>query len=393
MPLDVVQTLCDLVRTPSVNPMGREYHGDEFLEHAMTDHLEEVFRQLELPIHRQEIEPRRENIVARLEGASGSSILVFEAHQDTVPVDGMTIAPWTPEVTGGRVTGRGSCDIKGGMASMLTTVSRLAGVPREQRPTIIMACTVNEEHGYFGAFEMADSWRNGTHPLVPRVPDAVIVAEPTELNVVVAHKGVARWRCHALGRAAHSSCPDAGENAIYRMARILAQLEIYAHDVVPQLGTHPYAGQPTLSVGIISGGVSVNTVPDRCTIEIDRRVLPNEDPVTARQHVIEYLTSQLGANFSLEHDPPFISKGGLDADGNGALAEKLSAVAQQLGAPGQKIGVPFGTDAPAFAATGAPTVVFGPGSIDQAHTCDEWVAIDQLQEAVEILFEFVQQSE
>jgi acetylornithine deacetylase len=391
MPLDVVDTLCDLVRIPSVNPMGRDLSGDEFFEHALTDHLEQLFGRLELPFFRQEVAPKQANIMARLEGNpvadEEAELIVFEAHQDTVPADGMVIPPWTPDVRHGRVYGRGSCDTKGGMACMLAALSRLAAERPSGMPTVVMACSVNEEHGYSGALHMAKLWSSGDSPLIPRVPDAVIVAEPTELNVVVAHKGVMRWRCHTKGRAAHSAAPQHGENAIYHMARVLGALEQYAREIAPGLGCHPLVGSPTLSVGVISGGISVNTVPDRCTIEIDRRVLPGEDCGEARQAVIDFLREQLGT-LSIVHDEPFLASGGLSDKRNSELARQLRRVIQEHGGPGAMVGVPYGTDARAFDQVGAPSVVFGPGAIDQAHTCDEWIAIDQLHTATEIFYQF-----
>ncbi|HRX81292.1 MAG TPA: M20/M25/M40 family metallo-hydrolase, partial [Pirellulaceae bacterium] len=227
--------------------------------------------------------------------------------------------------------------------------------------------------------------------VVPRKPDAVIVAEPTLLNIVVAHKGVARWRIHTSGRACHSSTPHLGDNAIYHMARVLQHLEVYARDVAPSLGSHRLLGGPTVSVGIISGGISVNTVADACVIEIDRRVLPGEDPMVARQHVIDYLASKLDKSVPISHEDPFIASSGLADKTNGALAAAVSRIASGYGSPGELIGVPYGTDAPAFDAIGCPTIVFGPGSIEQAHTKDEWLAIEQLEKATEIYYQIGKQ--
>lgn len=389
MPLDVLETLCDLVRLPSVNPMGREVGGDEYFEYQVTDYLQRLFERLGWPYRRQAIEPRRDNIVARVDGdvpaERGGAILMFEAHQDTVPVDGMTIPPWTPEIRDGRVYGRGACDIKGGMACMLAALSRLADERPAGRPTIVMACSVNEEYGFGGAPRIGDLWQ-GDSPFLPRAPDAVIVAEPTSLDVVVAHKGAVRWRCHTRGRAAHSSQPQAGDNAIYRMARVLATLERYARDTAPTLGQHALVGQPSLSVGLVSGGVSVNTVPDRCTIEIDRRVLPGEDPQAAYQHVVEFVARELRDDPLVEHAPPYLTSCGLSDELSRPFAERLSEIIRQGGGPGRCVGVPYGTDAPAFAGAGIPTVVFGPGSIAQAHTADEWISVEQLQRATEIFY-------
>ncbi len=388
MPLDVVQLLSDLVRIPSVNPMGRDVSGAEYMEYAMTEKLAAVFQEMGLPYFMQEVAPLRTNIVARLEGDPAAGVTVFEAHQDTVPVEGMTISPWEPETRAGRVYGRGACDIKGGMACMLTALARLAEERPAGMPTVVMACTVNEEYGYAGATAMARGWASGDAPAMPALPNAVIVAEPTLLDVVVAHKGVARWCCHTQGKAAHSSMPHLGDNAFYRMARVLAAIERYAKDVAPTLGDHPLVGGPTLSVGVIQGGISVNTVPDQCTIEIDRRVIPGEDARQAYQQVVDFIAQETAGDPLVIHDPPYIASNGLDIGRNADLASRLGEVARAQGGGGRNIGVPYGTDAPAFDEIGAPTVVFGPGSIDQAHTCDEWVEIDQLHKATEIYYQF-----
>jgi acetylornithine deacetylase/succinyl-diaminopimelate desuccinylase-like protein len=407
MALDVVDLLSDLVRIPSVNPMGRAASGDIYYEHRVTGHLEGLFRGLGLPVERHTVAPLRDNIVTRVEGdvppERGGKIVMLEAHQDTVPVEGMTVEPFTPKIENGRLYGRGSCDIKGGMAAMITAVARLAKEKPPGRPTVVMACTINEEHGFTGASHWAATYfgrppdsGHGPEPippagrseLLPRVPDAAIVAEPTKLNVVVAHKGAARWRCSTRGVATHSSQPHMGDNAIYHMSRVLQALEQYSRDVVPKLATHPLCGHPTLSVGLIWGGISVNTVPDICTIEVDRRVLPVEDPQVALDHCLDYIQSKLGPNAPVVHEKPFMLTRGLLDKNNGALAERLGGVIRKHGGPGATIGVPFGTDAPHFAATGCPTVVFGPGSIDQAHTADEWIEIEQLRAAAEIVYDF-----
>jgi len=391
MPLDLVRTLSDLIALPSVNPMGKAVSGPEFYEYRVTDYLESLFRSLGLPFQRQTVDPKRDNIVARLDGdvspSEGGPLVLFEAHQDTVPVVGMTIDPWTPTVRDGRIYGRGSCDIKGGMTAMLGAVARLAEERPRGMPTIIMACTVNEEHGFSGATALTKMWSQ-PDSIIPRQPDVAIVAEPTELQVVVAHKGVVRWRCHTLGRAAHSSQPHLGANAIFKMAGVLSTLEQYQREVVDDLGVHPLCGRPTLSVGTITGGLSVNTVPDRCTIEIDRRLIPGETPEGAYQHILEFLASELGPDAAVEHDPPFLIGVGLSDKLNGPLCERLIAAAHSVGVPAGRIGVPYGTNAAAIGAAGVPSVVFGPGSIDQAHTADEWLSLDQLGAASEVLYQF-----
>jgi acetylornithine deacetylase/succinyl-diaminopimelate desuccinylase family protein len=383
---DVVETLRQLIRIPSVNPMGRDVTGEQYYERALTDYLEQFFQGLGVPICRQQVASRRDNILARIDAPAGDnqgSIVVFDAHQDTVPVDGMTIDPWEPRIDQGRVFGRGACDVKGAMACMLTAFARLAAERPPDMPTLIMACTVNEENGFTGARSLAQSWVDGTSPIFPRSPDQVIVAEPTGLHVVVTHKGVVRWRCHAVGRAAHSSCPDNGENAIYHMGHAVLQLQRWA-EVLQQGARDPRLGPPTINVGTIHGGICVNAVPDLCTIEIDRRLIPEETPETARQQALDWLTQHVIVADRLRHDPPFLVSRGLSARGNAQLAQRLRQVIRKHGVAARRIGVPYGTNAPFFAATGVPTVVFGPGSIEQAHTAAEWVSIDQLHTAVEV---------
>jgi acetylornithine deacetylase len=391
MALDLTKTLSELVALPSVNPMGREVSGPEYFEYRVTDYLEALFKSLNLPYQRQTVEPKRDNIVARIDGqlppTEGGQLVLFEAHQDTVPVAGMTIEPWTPVVRDGRLYGRGACDIKGGLTAMLGAVARLAEERPAGMPTIVMAATVNEEHGYSGATALTKLWSQAGS-IIPRRPDAAVIAEPTELQTVVAHKGVVRWRCRAHGRATHSSQPHLGVNAIFKMSGVLAALERYQHEVAPGLGKHPLCGTPTLSVGTIIGGLSVNTVPDQCTIEIDRRLIPGEKPEEAFRQVVDFVAAQTGHDPAIEHDEPFLIGVGLLDKSNGALAERMVAAARRAQIDCRSVGVPYGTNAAAIAAAGVPSVVFGPGSIDQAHTADEWLALDALARASEALYEF-----
>jgi acetylornithine deacetylase len=391
MQLDLAATLGQLVSIPSVNPMGRAVSGGVFGEKRLGDFLEGLFKRLGLACRREEIHPGRDNVVARLDGETapedGGELLLFEVHQDTVPVEGMKIEPFEPAVREGRLYGRGACDVKGGMTSMLLALARLAQERPPARPTVVMACTVNEEYGFSGAAALAKSF-GAPAGLIPRKPDAAIVAEPTGLDVVVAHKGVLRWECHSLGVAGHSAEPERGENAIFRMAPALAALERYQKTVVGGLASHALCGSPTISVGTIRGGVSVNTIPDRCTIEIDRRLCPHEAPDEAHAHAAAYVARNTDPGTRVEFDPPYLRALPLSDELNGRLAEGLSREARRITGKCDKIGVPYGTDAPCFSSLGVPTVVFGPGSIRQAHTDEEWVSLDEVRLAADILHQF-----
>jgi acetylornithine deacetylase/succinyl-diaminopimelate desuccinylase family protein len=397
--LDPVDLLCQLVNTPSVNPMGGPLSGPTVGEGRLTELLHGVLQQLGLVVERQEVAPGRENLIGRLDGdvppEQGGGLILLDAHQDTVPVDGMTIDPFNAELREGRIYGRGACDVKGGMAAILAAVARLAQQRPAGMPTIVVAFTVNEEHGFTGALELAKLWTDRSGGIIPRPPDAALVAEPTDLNVVVAHKGVARWNCHTRGRAAHSARPDAGANAIYAMGHVIGAIEHYAAEIVGSHEAPCSSGQElcpaTVNVGTIHGGTSVNTVPERCTIEIDRRLLPGEDPDDARRHLIDFIDGRLDqqrSGTSIEHDPLNLRGLALSDAHNGPLADRLLHSIGQVTANRRKMGVPYGTNAAIYAATGVPSVVFGPGSIDQAHTADEWIDVESLNQATKIFDRF-----
>lgn len=385
--MDVVSLLADLVRIPSVNPMGRAVSGPEFLEARVTEYLIPLLKSLDVPVEAREVAPGRTNVLARLEGTPGQPTVVLDAHQDTVPVDGMVIPPFEPRIDQGRMYGRGSCDVKGGLAAMLTAFARIVRERPTPRPTVVCTFTCDEEATSLGINHLTDSWEGSDkYALLPSPPDVAIVAEPTLLDVVVAHRGAVRWQISTTGRACHSSRPQDGVNAIYRMAEVVRALEEYAAKLPLSRPEHPLCGPATLSVGLIQGGLSVNVVPDRCTIDIDRRVLPGERRETVIPEVVDFLKERLG--FDVIHSEPFVFSPALGDDLNGAWADRLLAAIQPIAGTKQKIGVAYGTHASRFAASGVPAVVFGPGDIAQAHTKDEWIALEQLEQAVECYYRF-----
>jgi acetylornithine deacetylase/succinyl-diaminopimelate desuccinylase-like protein len=381
MPLCPIETLQRLIRTPSVNPMGRAVTSPHVGEARLTSLLIDLCDEQGWRWSRQPVHPGRDNLLVQIEGrgARGGALLLWDVHQDTVPVEGMSIDPFGGERRDGRVYGRGACDVKGSMAAVLAALSRLTESPPASHPAILLACTVNEECGFTGARELCRTW--------PCPPYVAIVAEPTDLNVVVAHQGVVRWRCHILGRAAHTSRPDLGTNAVYAMARVVQALERYHDQLSTTSAGHPLCGRPSLCVSTIQGGVGINTVPDRATIEIDHRLPPGESPETAHAAVVAYIdeTVELG-DCRIEHDPPFMHSRGMVDAVNRPLADSVAALVRDAGRQSELVGVRFGTDAGAIAGTGVPTIVFGPGSIAQAHTVDEFIEIDELELATRLFY-------
>ena len=208
----------------------------------------------------------------------------------------MTIDPFGARIEGGRLYGRGACDIKGGMAAMLATFARLVRANPAGAVNVLLACTVDEEHTFLGVQRLV---RDGLRA------DLAVTAEPTQLHIVNAHKGVVRWHLETRGRSCHSSEPERGINAIYQMARVLPAIDEYA-ETLRTCRKDPLLGPPTLSVGRIEGGTSVNTVPDRCRIEIDRRVIPGEDPLSAPGQLSAFLRKVLPAEWVFSDSEPWL---------------------------------------------------------------------------------------
>ena len=399
---DAAAILAELVRRPSVNPMGRPLAGPEYLEGQVTDYLLRRLGAFGIDAVRQPVAPGRDNVVARLPASQPQApVVLWDVHQDTVPVDGMTIEPFAPVVQNGRLAGRGACDVKGGMASMLAALERL--ISCERRATVIFVGSVNEEFGFSGATAFtrllgdASAWQPGDRAagqliapdLAAGGPVMAVVAEPTGLDLVTQHKGAVRWRAIAEGRACHSSQPEKGINAIYPAARMALAIEQLAAELLTRAPDHP-CGPPTLSAGTIHGGLGVNLVPDRVVLELDRRLVPGENPQAARQEVIAAIAAACPGE-AITHEPPFLESGGLAGDGQAAreAAERLTRAAAAAGVTPRQLAARYGTNACVYAAAGLPCVVFGPGSIAQAHTADEWVDLSEVERAADVLEQIV----
>lgn len=372
---ETTRLLRDLVALPSVNPMRADIPADISFEHRVTDYLEQFFRTLGVSYERQPVAPKRENIVARLNLLGAKRTLMLEAHQDTVPVDGMIVEPFGAKIEGNKLYGRGSCDIKGGMSAMLGCFARLVREKPKGCCNVIMACSVDEECTMLGVIELAKRTK----------ADFAVVAEPTNLNIVHAHKGVVRWNLTTTGRSCHSSAPEQGVNAIYRMGKVLVGLEQYAAHLRATI-RDPLLGPASISAGLIEGGVSVNTVPDRCKIAIDRRLVSGEMPDEASGHLLTYLKEKAGIDFPFELTSPSIRMPALSGKGSEEIQKLLGAAIDAERGSHTVHSVPYGTDAATLAFAGIPSVVFGPGDIAKAHTIDEWVPLDEVEMASNILF-------
>lgn len=392
---DVIETLAALVRINSVNP---NYEGG-VPEAELADYVERYLQALGIETWRQQVYPDRPNVIARIPGRDPDRRIVLEAHMDTVSTSGMTIDPWQPDIRDGRLYGRGSCDTKAGLAAMLHALASLICQGDVPQCEVLFAATIDEEYAYRGVAALCDSLAPG--PVDPRVlaselpptqpwmADVAIVAEPTGLLPVVASKGVVRWKIETQGRGAHSSKPQLGINAIEHMAHVIRAIELDSRSLAQH--RHPLLGTATCNIGVIRGGVQVNFVPDRCEIEIDRRLLPGEE----RQAVLEHYQRLVDAVAATQPEmravmhPPMLSDRPLETTAKHPAVQALVGVLDALGLPSTPCGVPFGSDASKFGAIGIPSLIFGPGSIDQAHAAVEYIDCQQVVQATEILRRFL----
>ncbi len=367
------EILRDLVRIESVNPV---FPGGSRGEIEMSAYLDRFFRSLGLEPSRQEVLPGRENIWARIDTPNATRTILLESHMDTVTLEPVGVAMLNPELANGRMTGRGSCDTKASLAGMMAALESLVSRRGELSANVIVLGSVDEEYLMRGIKAFADLGL----PI-----DAAIVGEPTGLNVVRAHKGLVRWSIETRGASAHTSRPENGDNAIYHMMEVIAAIR---DDLEPRFASrsHPLLGKPTVTVATIQGGLGVNIVPDHCAIMIDRRTLPFEESseVIAELEQIMAELRRRRPHVRVDLGTPFASISGLDTPADVPFAQLATGLASRHGGRPTAIGVPYGTNAWALAARGIPTIVLGPGDINQAHSADEWVELSQVERAAEL---------
>ncbi len=365
----VERLLVELVEIPSVNPGLDDGPGEVALADAVAAYL----TGLGLTPIRQRVKDRRANVLARVEGVPGSPVIAFEAHMDTVALSGAAQARAVRR--NGRIHGRGACDTKGALVAMLEALRLLE---HRSHSTIVIAATVDEEFGTLGVKQLVRDY--------PTI-DLAVVGEPTRLRTAIAHKGVLRFRIRTEGVPAHGSRPELGVNAIYGMGHVLDALQ---KEVIPELRQvrHPLLGSPSLAVTTIHGGSAENVIPAACTIGIDRRVNPGEDVAAWLRRVDQVLDSLRAQNITLMREEPWFQIAPLDTPPDHRLPRAMQEARHiVLAADDPPVGVTYGSDASDFVEAGVPTIVFGPGDIEQAHGNDEWVELEDVARAAEILAE------
>ena len=315
----------------------------------------------------------RANITTQISSVGCRAALLFICHLDVVPAGK---ANWQhPAFVGlesdGRIYGRGAADMKGGLAAIVTAIRQIVGSGVKLEGDIMFCATAGEETDSCGAKRLVNNLANRSTDFA-----GVIIPEPTDFEVITAHRGMLWLKVTTEGRAAHSSTPQLGINAIASMKMVLAELDNYKIRFEP----HKLLGGCSMSVNTIAGGKAINVVPDQCSIEIDIRTLPGQqfqDIISDFEKIFAKLkqkNSEFEASVSVVREV-----GALETDGNCDFVKSFCSAVEA----GRTKAVGFTTDGPCFAPLGAPVVIFGPGKPCLCHMPDEYIEIKDLEKAVE----------
>ncbi|HVR38245.1 MAG TPA: M20/M25/M40 family metallo-hydrolase, partial [Thermoanaerobaculia bacterium] len=353
---ETIELLRELVAIDSVNPtLVPGGAGEQQIAEFIAQHL----RALSIDAVIQQVAPQRANVIGVIESKQRGPSLMLCGHSDTVGVEGMD-APFTPVERDGRMYGRGTQDMKGGVAAILGAARVLANNLAAGR--VVIAIVADEEHSSIGAEALVKEWKC----------DAAIVCEPTDLSVAIGHKGFEWVEIITEGVAAHGSRPDDGVDAIALMGRVLNRLEALDRN----MPKHPLLGRASLHASLISGGRELSTYPDRCTLHVERRTIAGEpQEITLRE--IDTILAALR-----NEDPKFRATSRFLFTRSPYLTPKDSPLPQLIGRP--TMAASFWTDAAVLGAAGMDCVVFGPGGAG-LHGIDEYVKIDEVLTCRDVL--------
>lgn len=362
MPVNALELTRELIRYDTINPPGREQSAAE--------HLGRILESAGFRCETVLLAEGRPNLVARIGGNGSKPPLAFTGHTDTVPLglQPWTVDPFAADIRDGRVWGRGSSDMKGGVAAFVAAAVAMA--PKlSGTPGIILYITAAEETGSQGAFVLAGRGMAGE-------ASALVVAEPTSNRPLAGHKGALWLKAATRGVTAHGSMPEKGVNAVYKAARAVSKLEEFGFNVA----RHPVMGAPTLNVGWLHGGLNVNSVPDQAEIGIDIRSIPGQRHARVREEV----ASALGPDVEIT---TLVDVESVWTEPSHPWMQEVFAICEDVHSTAPTVETaPYFTDASALtpALGQVPTVILGPGTAAMAHQTDEWCEVAHIEEAVDI---------
>lgn len=369
----IKEVLIQLVQTDSRNPsMVADAPGEGNIGSILAD----LMREMGLEVSTIELAPDRVNVVGMLPGTGMGRSLILNGHMDTVGVDEME-DPFSGFIEDGRLYGRGSQDMKGSLAAMLGSIKALVDGGVTLAGDVIVTAVADEENQSLGTIELVKSLK----------ADAAIVTEPTDLQVVSAHRGWIWYEVEVEGKAAHGSRFQDGKDAIFLMGRFLVELEKFSEELIQREG-HPLTGPPSIHTSLIEGGSDMCTYPPRCTVSIERRTVSGESELQVTREI------QMIINKLMEEDQDYSAKltliaerSALDTDlDSGVMRALKEAYQNQQGKPAQITGAAYWTDAALLAEAGMESVLIGPVG-EGLHSAVEWVELESVYDLAEILAE------
>lgn len=367
----LLNLLQDLTRINSVNPsLSPQGPGEKEIAYFIGNYL----KNLGLQVTYQDLGKNRFNVIGILKGNGGKS-LILNGHIDTVSSDGMEINPFEPVLEEGKVYGRGTHDMKGGVAAMITAVQSIIESGIKPGGDVILACVADEEYASIGTEALVKEY----------TADAAIIVESSELTITIAHKGFAWIKVEVFGKAAHGSLPHLGIDAIVKSGRVLTEIENLGKNILPQK-KHPLLGSPSIHASLINGGKEISTYPDYCQVQLERRTLPGEDRETVAKemrHMMETIQSK-DEQFKAGYDVYFY-RPPLEISKEEPIVQCLSKTYQSLlKKEPEYTAVSYWMDSAILADAGIPTVIFGPVG-EGAHAAVEYIDFDSVIRTAAVL--------
>ncbi len=373
---ELVEMLEGLVRVPG-------HINYDVQEKEISIYTADILKKEKINTEMQEVEPGRFNVIGKINGKNNGKSLVLNGHLDTVPPND-SMKSYEPKINGGKIYGLGTSDMKGAVAAMLYSLIIIKRASIELDGDLYFTGVIGEESGGTGTRFLINSGFR---------PDYFIVGEPTELKIVNSHKGCFLIDVIIEGKAAHASIPEKGANAIAAMGNFIYKIN---KEYIPELNKRIQQGVgcATLSYGIIQGGKKVNIVADKCVLQIDRRWIASEKNEQLTKEIEKFLIDVCMENkdlkfYTVEKLPPNAYFGPFYLPENNEFVSICKDAISMTGIKPSMSSLTGWTDGATILHAGIPVLILGPGSIEQAHTADEWVSLKEVTDAVKIYLSLI----
>ncbi|MBW2439747.1 MAG: ArgE/DapE family deacylase [Desulfobacterales bacterium] len=365
-----------LIRINSVNPLlSSEGVGEADICRYIGDYL----KKLGLTVRYQEIQKNRVNVIGILKGTGRGPTLMLNGHTDTVSVENMTVDPFDARIKEGKLYGRGALDMKAGVAAQISAIQTLIESGIKLKGDVILALVADEEYASIGTEAVVNEYR----------ADAAIICEPTDLKIVIAHKGFAWIKIDIFGRAAHGSLPHRGIDAIVKAGNLLTAIETYAQKDLTRK-THPLLGSPSIHASLIKGGTELSTYPDYCKVELERRNLPGEDRRMVTQEMQRLLREIHARDNQFKADVDvFFFRPAFEISPDQPIVQTVSTAFESTCNRVPTFGGIWAwLDSAILAQAGIPAVIFGPSG-DGQHAAVEYVDMESVVTTTKVLVQTI----